>query len=146
MNGDGLNDLITSSAHGYGIFWYEQVRHGNQITFKQHLIDNSWTQAHSLALADLDGCGVPELITGKRFMAHNGGDPEETAPLGLYYYKLTRQPVPVWTKHVISYGEAIGSGVNICVADLDGDGDLDIVVTGKWGGPVWFENQRIAGR
>jgi hypothetical protein len=26
------------------------------------------------------------------------------------------------------------------VADLDGDGDLDVIVTGKYGGPVWFEN------
>ena len=143
VNGDGLNDIITSSAHGYGIFWYEQVRKGNEITFKQHLIDQSWSQAHSLVLADLDGCGVPELVTGKRFMAHNGGDPDETGTLGVYYYKLRRTPLPVWTKHVISYGEGIGSGVNLCAADLDGDGDLDVIVTGKWGGPVWFENQRI---
>ena len=143
VNGDGLNDIITSSAHGYGIFWYEQVRHGTEITFKQHLIDQSWSQAHSLVLADLDGCGVPELVTGKRFMAHNGGDPDEGGTLGVYYYKLSRRPLPVWTKHVISYGEGIGSGVNLCAADLDGDGDLDVIVTGKWGGPVWFENQRI---
>ena len=143
VNGDGLNDIITSSAHGYGIFWYEQIREGKAIKFRQHLIDESWTQAHSLALADLDGCGVPELITGKRFMAHNGGDPDEAGPLGVYYYKLSRLPLPVWTKHVISFDEAIGSGVNLCVADMDGDGDLDIVVTGKWGGPVWFENQRL---
>ena len=33
--------------------------------------------------------------------------------------------------------------MNIPVVDLDGDGDLDVVVTGKCGGPVWFENQRI---
>lgn len=143
VNGDGLNDIITSSAHGYGIFWYEQVRRGGEITFKQHLIDQSWSQAHSLVLADLDGCGVPELVTGKRFMAHNGGDPDQTGTLGVYYYKLRRGPLPVWTKYVISYGEGIGSGVNLCAADLDGDGDLDIIVTGKWGGPVWFENQRI---
>ena len=141
VNGDGLNDIICSSAHGYGIFWYEQVRQGTEIRFKQHLIDDSWTQAHSLALADLDGCGTPELITGKRFMAHNGGDPDESAPPGVYYYKLERGPKPVWTKHVISYDEGIGSGMNICVVDLDGDGDLDIVVTGKFGGPVWFENK-----
>jgi sugar phosphate isomerase/epimerase/HEAT repeat protein len=143
VNGDGLNDIVTSSAHGYGIYWYEQVRHGNEITFKPHLIDDSWSQAHSLVLADIDGCGVPELITGKRFMAHNGGDPDEGGTLGVYYYKLTRGRVPVWTKHAISYNEGIGSGVNLCAVDLDGDGDLDIVVTGKWGGPVWFENQRI---
>ena len=143
VNGDGLNDIVTSDAHGHGIFWYEQIRQGAEIRFKQHLIDNSWTQAHNLALADLDGCGLPELITGKRFMAHNGSDPDESAPLGLYYYKLKRGPVPTWTKHAISYNEGIGAGLNVSVADLDGDGDLDIIVTGKWGGPVWFENQRI---
>jgi len=105
------------------------------------VIDDTWTQAHSLALGDLDGDGVPELVTGKRFMAHNGEDPEEDAPLGLYYYKPHRKPIMHWTKHVISYNQNIGSGMNICLADLDGDGDLDIVVTGKWGGPVWFENK-----
>ena len=140
VNGDGLNDLVTSDAHGYGIFWYEQVRTGTEISFKQNLIDDSWSQPHSLALADLDGDGVPELISGKRFMAHNGGDPDETGPLGVYYYKLKRGAEPVWTKHVISYGEGIGSGMHICVADLNGDGKPDVVVTGKWGGPVWFEN------
>ena len=143
VNGDGLNDIICSNAHGYGIFWYEQVREGGGIRFKQHLIDDSWTQAHSLALGDLDGDGQSlELVVGKRFMAHNGSDPEENAPLGLYYYKLQRGPERqvTWTKHVISYNEGIGSGMNICLADFDGDGDLDIVVTGKFGGPVWFEN------
>jgi hypothetical protein len=141
VNGDGLNDLICSSAHKYGIFWYEQVREGGEIKFKRHLIDDTWTQAHSLALGDLDGDGKVELVAGKRFMAHNGKDPEEDAPLGVYYYKLQSKPEVKWTKHVVTFNQGVGSGLNICLADMDGDGDLDIVVTGKFGGPVWFENK-----
>ncbi len=141
VNGDGLPDIITSSAHRYGIFWYEQVRDGDKVSWKQHVIDDTWSQAHSITLADLDGDGVPELITGKRFLAHNGGDPGAFEPLGLYYYKLKKGPNPVWTKHVISYNQGIGSGMSVEVADMNGDGKPDIVVTGKWGGPVWFENK-----
>jgi hypothetical protein len=146
VNADGLNDIVTSSAHGYGIFWYEQRKGTPHPAWKQHLIDASWTQAHSLTLADLDGDGDLDLATGKRFMAHNGSDPEETmeTPIGVYWYELRRGESPLWAKHVISFGksgEGVGSGMSIPVVDLDKDGDLDIVVTGKWGGPVWFENK-----
>jgi hypothetical protein len=149
VNGDGLNDIITSSAHRYGIFWYEQGKKDGAMTWKRHIIDNdpahpekAWSQAHALRLADLDGDGVPELVTGKRFQAHNGGDPDEDKPLGVYYYHLEKGNPPTWTKHVVSYGEGIGGSLDIPVLDMDGDGDLDIVTTGKWGGPVWFENLR----
>jgi hypothetical protein len=143
VNGDKLPDVITSSAHKHGIFWYEQVRSGGTTTWKQHLIDDTWSQAHSFGLADINGDGTPDLVTGKRFMAHNGSDPDEFGKLGVYWYELRRGgPEPQWLKHVISYDEGIGSGVNLCVEDLDRDGDVDVVVTGKWGGPVWFENRR----
>ena len=141
VNEDGLSDIVTSSAHEYGIFWYQQVREdGKEIAWKQHPIDDTWSQAHSLALADIDGDGTPDLVTGKRFMAHNGNDPDEYGKLGVYWYQLKRGKTPTWNKHVVSYDQGIGSGVNLCAIDLDKDGDIDIVVTGKWGGPVWFEN------
>ncbi len=143
VNGDKLPDVITSSAHKHGIFWYEQGRDGGKMRWTQHVIDESWSQAHSLALADINGDGTPDLVTGKRFMAHNGSDPDEFGKLGVYWYELKRgEAGPQWLKHVVSYDEGIGSGVNLCAEDLDKDGDVDVIVTGKWGGPVWFENRR----
>ncbi len=141
VNQDGFNDLITSSAHKYGIFWYKQIRKGQEIAWEQHVIDQSWTQAQAVCLADVDGDGDKDLITGKRFRAHNGADPEEDAPLGVYWYELQRGEKELWKKHIISFDQKIGAGMKIPVADFDGDGDLDFLVNGKWGGPVWFENK-----
>jgi hypothetical protein len=140
VNADGRNDIVTSSAHGYGIFWYEQTADGK---FKQHVIDNTWTQAHSLTLADVDGDGDLDLFTGKRFRAHNGHDPEDDLPPGVYWYELTQKPEASWKQHIVSFNAGIGSGMNIPVVDIDGDGDLDVVVTGKWGGPALFENRAV---
>ena len=89
---------------------------------------------------DVNGDDTPELITGKRYRAHNGGDPDEDGPLGVYYYEFTPGPNPVFTKYAITYNEGIGTGMNIVPVDIDGDGDVDLVTTGKWGGPVIFEN------
>ncbi len=145
VNRDGRNDIVTSSAHKYGIFWYEQTGIANgEITWKQHLIDDTWSQAHALSLADLDGDGDKDLVTGKRYKAHNGKDPGGNDPPGVYWYELSPGPTVAWKKHVISYDKGVGAGMRIPVIDLDADGDLDIVVTGKWGGPAWFEN--VAGK
>jgi hypothetical protein len=141
VNNDGLNDIITSSAHKYGIFWYEQSRKGKDIEWTRHTIDDTWTQSHSHSLADIDGDGTPDLVTAKRFLAHNGADPGAYEPLGVYWYKLQRSPKVSWTKNAVSYDQGIGSGINNVVVDIDSDGDLDIVVTGKFGGPVLFKNK-----
>lgn len=100
------------------------------------------TQRREVAKVWIFGDGTPDLITGKRFMAHNGSDPDEYGKLGVYWYELRRGTNSKWTRHAISFDEGVGSGVNLCAVDLDQDGDIDVVVTGKWGGPVWFENKR----
>ncbi len=141
VNGDGLGDIIASAAHDYGIFWFEQVRNGEEISWKKHLIDKSFSQVHVLKLADLDGDGQLELIAGKRFMAHDGNDPGEYEPLGIYWFKPIKNGSEIrWEKHAITYDEGVGVGMNLVVVDIDGDGDLDLVTTGKFGGPVLLEN------
>ena len=51
------------------------------------MIDDSWSQAHAITLVDFRKSGNLGLLTGKRFMAHNGHDPGEREPLGVYWYE-----------------------------------------------------------
>jgi len=143
VNGDGFPDLVTSFGHDYGIFWYEQKKDaaGNR-TWLKHVIDNAWSQAHALTLADLNGDGRPELITGKRYYAHEH-DPGANEPLGVYWYETIQTPRGLqWRRHIIDYSTRAGGGMQIPVVDLDGDGDLDVIVAGKSGIFV-FENLTV---
>ena len=141
IDGDGLNDIIAPHAHSYGIYWLKQIRgDSGQRAWEREVIDDSWSQAHASTMADLTGDGRPELITGKRFFAHNGHDKGGREPLGLYWYEYANNGKQwEWLRHTIHYGGRVGTGMQIPVVDIDKDGDLDIVVGGK-GGVFLFEN------
>ncbi len=139
LNEDGLPDLLTANAHNYGIFWMEQRPNH---TWVKHIIDESWSQPHALTLVDLNGDGRKDLLTGKRFMAHDGHDPGGREPLGIYWYEYhpsADHKTVDWSKHVIDYGSRAGGGMQIPVADLYGNGALDFAVGGK-SGLFLFEN------
>ncbi len=137
INGDGRNDIFTSLAHNYGVLWLEQTAEGKWV---KHVIDDSWSQPHAVTMVDLNKDGKPDFITGKRFMAHNGRDPGEREPLGVYWYEYIKDGDRVeWVKHVVDYSTRAGGGMQIAVADVDGDGDLDFVTPGK-SGLFLFEN------
>ncbi|GAB3985371.1 FG-GAP-like repeat-containing protein [Spirosoma daeguense] len=141
VNGDKLNDLIVGQGHSYGLHWYEQKNEGNgKRTWTKHLIDDKNSQYHCLEWIDITGDGRPDLITGKRFRAHNDGDPGCYDPVGLYYFTWNVAQKK-FEKHDISYGpagEGKGTGIYFAVADLHKTGRKDIIVAGKDGLFVFF--------
>ena len=141
VNGDGVNDIVSTMAHDYGIFWLEQVPSGSAgARWRKHIVDDAWSQAHAMTMADLTGDGYPELITGKRLFAHNGHDNGGREVLGLYWYEQAPPGRDAdWVRHIIHYGGRVGGGMQIPVVDLDKDGDADVIVAGK-GGVFLFEN------
>ncbi|HID74431.1 MAG TPA: VCBS repeat-containing protein [Planctomycetaceae bacterium] len=135
VNRDGRNDLVWGKGHHYGVYWWEQgkPRPDGTTTWTEHLIDQSWSQAHSMAWADLDGDGHGELITGKRVRGHGGRDPGADEGACLYYYRWDAG-AGRFVRHTISPpGAGVGTGMQICVADLTDDGRPDIAVAGKTG-------------
>jgi hypothetical protein len=140
VNGDGKNDLIVGQGHDYGLDWYEQKTDasGKKRTWAKHPIDPFVAQYHTMEWVDLDGDGKEELVTGKRYRAHNGRDPGEKDPLGIFYFKWNGES---FTKHVISYGpygQGKGTGVIFAIADLRGTGRKDIIVAGKDGLAIFY--------
>ena len=132
INGDGRNDVLTTSAHSYGICWFEQRADGS---WQQHVIDQSWSHAHASVLADINGDGRPDLISGKRFLARNVPAPGDDEPLGIYWYEFApgKDNTVTWTRHTIDSGSKAGGGLQMAVRDMDGDGDMDVVSAGKSG-------------
>ena len=138
VNGDGLSDLIVGQSHEYGLHWWQQGRKGGKRTWIRHAIDPFNSQYHDMQWVDIDGDGQCELVTGKRYRAHCGNDPGADDPVGVYYFKWTGEG---FSKQVIDYGpagSATGCGIHFAIADLTGDGRLDIVAPGKDGLWVFF--------
>ena len=135
LNEDGRNDIIWGKAHDFGLFWWEQgqPKADGTTTWTEHLIDDSWSQIHCLVWADLDGDGQGELITGKRVRGHAGNDPGGKDPECLFYYSWDKQAGEFTRHDVAPVGGGVGTGMQICVVDLNADKRLDIAVSGKTG-------------
>lgn len=135
---DGDPDIISSSAHDYGIWWYEQKQGaGGTVSWATHEISKLFSESHSLALKDINGDGYPDLITGKRYYAHNGGDPGGHEPAVLYWFEFIPGKTPQWIPHQVDDNSGIGN--SFIVTDIDGDKLPDMIISNKKG--VFFFKQ-----
>lgn len=152
VNGDGLNDVITSlAAHEFGLAWYEQVRDGKEVVWRPHIIMADkpehnrygvvFSELHSVALVDIDGDGLKDIVTGKTYYSHHKQSPMWDAGAVVYWFKLVRTPKGGvdWIPHKAD-SEA-GIGRQISIVDVDGDKLPDIVVGGMVGAHVLFHKK-----
>jgi hypothetical protein len=153
VNGDGLTDVVSGSAHNWGLNWFEQKKDG---TFEMHMIAKDFSTAdkntggvvfsesHAERFVDMDGDKIPDMITGKRYWSEAGNNTlTHNDPWGdpvLYIYKTVRDPkAPGGARFVpeLVHNKS-GVGSSFDVVDLNKDGKPDIVVSTIFGTYVFF--------
>lgn len=140
VNLDGNPDVVSASAHLCGIWWHEQGKdeQGNP-QWNNHAISYAFAESHALALADLNGDGYPDIVTGKRNLKRNSwrNNPGTHGPPLLYWFESTPGKEPYWIPHLID--QQSGAGLNIVVQDINKDGLADIIIA-NFNGVFLFEN------
>ncbi len=147
FNGDGLNDVVCAwHCHLYGLVYWKQVKDADgKISFEKKEIMPveppseggnvlSFTQMHAFDLADFNGDGVMDFVTGKRFWAHGPkGDKEADAPAVLYWFETKRDGKGgvEFLPHKIDADSGVGTQVT--AVDLNGDKVPDVIVCNKKG-------------
>ncbi|HEY0244911.1 MAG TPA: FG-GAP-like repeat-containing protein [Mucilaginibacter sp.] len=162
VNGDHLNDVVTAlNAHGFGLAWFEQKRDkAGKISFVRHMISDDYStknaggvtfsEPHGAAFADIDGDGIPDFITGKRYWSHLDDylDPDPYGPPVIYVYKTVRNPKApggaAFVPELIHNRSGVGS--DVLAEDLNKDGAIDIVTATDRGVFIYWNLQKGKGR
>lgn len=142
LDGDGKNEVVTSlAAHGFGLAYYKRTDDkGDQFTRFDIMTDRVETsptglavsQLHAIDIADINRDGIPDIVTGKRWWAHNGGDAGENEPALLIWFETARTPSGLrFVPHVIDRNSGVGT--EVMVHDINSDGRGDIIVGNKRG-------------
>jgi hypothetical protein len=162
VNGDGLNDVVTSlQAHGWGLSWFEQKKAADgSRSFVEHPIMTdfstknaggvTFSQLHGATYADVDGDGLQDFITGKRFWSHLDTfiDPDPHGAPVLYVYRTVRNPkAPGGAEFVPELiHNRSGVGSHLSVVDLNKDGSAEIITSTKRGTFIFWNNWKDAKR
>jgi len=145
VDGDGKADIIATSAHKYGIWWFKQRpadKNGHPTFEKHELFKDLVSETHAADFVDIDGDGTPDLVTGKRKYSHGLGEPGADKPATIYWLKVTKgtDGIAKFTPHVID--EDSGVGTQFLVKDINGDGLLDLIVSNKKGVHVIVQQRK----
>jgi gliding motility-associated-like protein len=130
MDGDGDMDIVSSSANDNTIAWYENDGNANP-TWAAADIATSANSARSVFVADMDGDGDMDIISA----SYNDNT--------IAWYENNGAANPTWTATDIATSAA--GALSVYAADMDGDGDMDIVSADFGDNTIaWYENNGAA--
>lgn len=135
VDGDGWIDLVIGGR------WYRNPATPRTDPFTAYVYDPDIdSEIHDIVTADMDGDGIEDVIVL--------GDRE-----GVYWYRVAKKPLEglPWTRIGVTqivrdeYDDIHGGIFPGGVADLDGDGDADLVLPDRWyensaRGVEWIEH------
>ncbi len=125
LDGDGDNDILAASAGDRRVVWYE-----NDDNPQQHLISDDARGAQCVYSADLDGDGDNDVIA-----ACVGGG-QQFGHVS-WFENTDGQGNFGEVQHIANLNNA----QSVFCADLDGDGDFDVLATSDIQNRVaWYEN------
>jgi hypothetical protein len=133
LNNDGMPDIIQAEADTQNgrVFWWENRNNGEYFVFHPISADSTGQDFHSLAVADFNGDGFPDVVSG--------GGPLTPGSIKVIIWENLRGDGSEWKEHIILEGKEVHE---LVAADVDGDGDVDIF-SKPWsdGTHIFFENQ-----
>ena len=137
IDGDGKADVISSSAHNYGIWAHLQKpgkTPGEPTFLTKDLFPHLVSQTHAMHLVDINGDGVKDLVTGKRWWSHGRkGEPGADMPAVLYWFEAKKAADGTVRFLPRQIDDDSGIGTQFDIADVNGDKLPDVVVSNKKG-------------
>jgi hypothetical protein len=146
LENTGTPGVLSTSAHKFGV-WYQRP-------FKKDpkKPEYSWetitlfgrlaSETHAAHFVDIDGDGLKDLVTGKRYWSHGRSEPGHDWDACTYWLKAKKEKdgIITFTPHLIDAD--CGVGTQFAVEDVNGDGLLDIVVSNKKGVRVLYQQRK----
>jgi hypothetical protein len=142
MDGDGKADVLSSSAHKFGIWWHQRKSSDGPEFVRHDLFPDLVSETHALRFVDINGDGHSDLITGKRWWSHGKSEPGADKPAMLYWFEASRnaEGKTSFVPHVID--DDSGIGTQFFVGDVNGDGLPDVLTSNKKGTYLFLQLRR----
>ncbi len=129
IDGDGDTDILGTANADNDIVWWENL-YGDGLTLIEHVVDGGFAEPSDALAADLDGDGDMDVLASGYTWSTNGY---------IHWWENLNGDGLTWTERVVDGNYCQANQVS--TADMDGDGDLDVLSASLYFGVVtWWEN------